>query len=68
MHPKHSPIAHQTRPVLLIDDREGEYLLVKRLLGTIPGRPYQLHWASTAEEALRLVDELADWPRSGDPY
>lgn len=61
MRPKQTIGTTAQRPILLIDDREGEYLLVKRLLGTLPGHPYRLHWASTAEEALRLVDEHVGW-------
>lgn len=61
MSSKQTATSRSQLPVLLIDDREGEYLLVKRLLAALPHQPYRLHWASTAEEALRLVDEVPGW-------
>ncbi|MDA3962980.1 MAG: response regulator [Planctomycetota bacterium] len=44
--------------VLLVDDREGEFLLLRRLLDSLPKRPYRIHWASTAEEAILLVQQV----------
>ncbi len=39
--------------ILLVDDDEGEFLLVKNLLARFPGRAIALDWVTASQEALR---------------
>lgn len=43
--------------ILLVDDDEGEYLLVRNLLSRFPGRAVALDWVTAASEALRTFRE-----------
>lgn len=43
--------------ILLIDDDEGEYLLVRDLLARFPGRAIALDWVTASSEALRVFRE-----------
>lgn len=58
MHEPFPTPAEPERTILLVDDQEGEFLLVRRMLGSIRTRPYRVHWSSTAEEALLVVHQL----------
>lgn len=41
--------------VLLVDDDEDDYLILKRIFSQIPHKPFILQWSSTFEEARELV-------------
>lgn len=43
--------------VLLVDDDEDDYVITADLLSDISERSYELQWASTYEDALRLIEE-----------
>jgi PAS domain S-box-containing protein len=42
--------------ILLIEDDSDDYVLTRELIREIPGEEYALTWASTPDEAFRLVD------------
>jgi CheY-like chemotaxis protein len=44
--------------ILLVDDDEGEYLLVRDLLARFPGRAVALDWVTASPEALRTFREV----------
>lgn len=41
--------------VLLIDDDEDDYVIIRRIFSKIPDSPFKLHWCQTFEEARDLV-------------
>jgi signal transduction histidine kinase len=41
--------------VLLVDDDEDDYLILKRIFAQIPHQPFIMTWSSTFEEAKELV-------------
>ncbi|MEW5802464.1 MAG: response regulator [bacterium] len=43
--------------VLLIEDDEDDYILIRQMLASIPGRRYDLAWVSTYEAALLAMQE-----------
>ncbi|MEW6379289.1 MAG: response regulator [bacterium] len=47
------PVIH----VLLIEDDEDDYILIKEMLTSIPGRQYDLEWIPTYEAALAAMLE-----------
>lgn len=47
------PVIH----VLLIEDDEDDYILIKEMLTNVPGRQYALEWISTYEAALVAMQE-----------
>lgn len=51
----HRMMQAPSRRVLLVDDSEGEYFLVQRLLAGVPGQPYLLHWANSVVDAYELL-------------
>ena len=40
--------------VLLVDDEETSYVLLRRMLGKVPGKTYVTDWASGYGEGLPL--------------
>lgn len=44
--------------IMLVDDDEGEYLLVRDLLAKYPGRAVTLDWVTASQDALRCFHEL----------
>jgi two-component system sensor histidine kinase/response regulator len=48
--------ADQTR-VLLVDDDEEDYLIVRSLLGKIPHAPFKLDWVSSYEDGVDVIAE-----------
>ena len=42
--------------VLLVEDDEDDYILIKDLLLEIPHREFHLHWASTYQEGLDAME------------
>ncbi|MFZ2641898.1 MAG: response regulator [Verrucomicrobiia bacterium] len=53
----------ETIRVLLVDDEEDFYVLVRELLGGIPGNRYAVDWASSYDAALGVLeaDQHAIW-------
>ena len=45
----------ETIKVLLIDDDEDDYLLTRELLSEVKGTNYELNWASSYEEGLKVA-------------
>ena len=43
--------------VLLIEDDEDDYILIREMLASIPGRRYDLEWVSTYGAALAAMQE-----------
>lgn len=41
--------------VLLVDDDEDDYLIIKRIFSKIPQTPFKVTWSSTFDEAKNLV-------------
>lgn len=41
--------------VLLVDDDEDDYVIIKRIFSKIPNSPFTLHWCSSYNEAKKLV-------------
>ncbi len=42
--------------VLLVDDDEDDFIILKRLFSRIPHSPFQLEWKSTFDEALTSIE------------
>ena len=53
----------ETIRVLLVDDEEDFYVLIRELLGGIPGNRYTVDWASSYDAALGVLeaDQHAIW-------
>lgn len=51
------PIANDNARVLLVDDDEDDYLIVRSLLAKIPRSPFKLDWVSSYKEAERRINE-----------
>ncbi|MBI5821077.1 MAG: response regulator [Verrucomicrobia bacterium] len=53
----------ETIRVLLVDDEEDFYVLIRELLGGIPGNRYAVDWASSYDAALGVLeaDQHAIW-------
>ena len=45
--------------VLLVDDDEDDYLIIKNLLSKIPDTPFSLDWSSTVAEARKAIRRSA---------
>jgi len=43
--------------ILLVDDDEDDYLIVKRLIGKISDSPPKLEWAASPEKARGIIEE-----------
>lgn len=48
----------KTIKVLLIEDDEDDYILTRELLAEVKGGAYELDWASSYEEGLKLAGQL----------
>ncbi|MCC9166850.1 hybrid sensor histidine kinase/response regulator [Pontibacter harenae] len=42
--------------ILLVDDDEDDFIITRDIIQDIPGRNYLLDWASSFDEALRLIE------------
>lgn len=48
--------AINSRPrILLVDDDEDDYLIIRKLIAKIPDSPFDLNWCDSFEEAVRLI-------------
>lgn len=45
--------------VLLIDDDEDDYLIIKHIFSRIPESPFELEWCSSYDSAKQRIDERA---------
>jgi CheY-like chemotaxis protein len=45
-------VLQQTIRVLLIEDREEDYLLTRRMLSAIEGKVFDLKWAASYDEGI----------------
>ncbi|WP_245590625.1 hybrid sensor histidine kinase/response regulator [Adhaeribacter aquaticus] len=43
--------------ILLVDDDEDDYIITREIIEEIPARNYSLDWASSFNEALRIIAE-----------
>lgn len=43
--------------ILLIDDDQDDYLIIRSLLARIPHSPFRLEWESNAIEGIRIINE-----------
>jgi signal transduction histidine kinase len=43
--------------VLLVDDDENDYLIIRDLIAKIPGSPYRVEWASTPKDAKDIINQ-----------
>src|ERR1035437_8023051 len=46
--------------VLMIDDEENDWLLVRHMVGKMPDPGCQFHWAGSYEQGLKVLGEI-DW-------
>ncbi|MBL8160290.1 response regulator [Candidatus Saccharibacteria bacterium] len=46
-----SQASKEVLDILLVDDDEEDYLIIKSMLKKVPHSPFVLHWVSTAEDA-----------------
>lgn len=47
----------ETKKVLLVDDDEDDFLIIRNLLSKIPYTPFKLEWASSASEGKKLIKQ-----------
>jgi signal transduction histidine kinase len=45
--------------VLLVDDDEDDYVIIKKIFQDIPNSPFILSWTASFEEAKKLIDQRA---------
>ncbi len=50
-------MADDTISVLLVDDDEDDYLIIKNLLAKLPDKPFRLDWTASAAEARQLISQ-----------
>lgn len=50
--------------VLLVDDDENDYILIRNLLAKVEGIRFELEWVGTYEDALELIRRQAPWSSS----
>lgn len=43
--------------ILLVDDDEDDYFILRSIIAKIPKRPFELHWTSSCKEAKKNIDE-----------
>ena len=48
---------HDKIRILLVDDDEDDFIITQDIIQEIPGRLYQLDWASNFKEALAIINE-----------
>lgn len=48
---------NKTIKVLLVDDDEDDYLIIKQVFSRIPDSPFELDWCSQFENAKTLIDQ-----------
>ena len=46
------PMGDQTMKILLVEDDEDDYVILRKMLSQIPGQTYNLEWASGFDDAL----------------
>lgn len=51
-----APATNKTR-VLLVDDDEDDYLIIRSLLGKLPGNPFALDWIPTFKSAQQAINK-----------
>lgn len=62
---------NRTIKVLLVDDDEDDYLIIRQVFSRIPDSPFQLEWCSQFDKAKSLIDQqnhdiyLIDYRLSG---
>jgi signal transduction histidine kinase len=48
---------HDKIRILLVDDDEDDFIITQDIIQEIPGRHYQLDWASSFQEALGIINQ-----------